>query len=189
MVNRSISRTVAVALCGAGLIVAGAVPAAATPAKSGRPVVLKIKPVVLDINTQTSNLDHSLTDVNGGGEEKFIVAADVVFEFNKATLNSKAHSRLSQVAGTLKKQAKNKTVHIDGYTDSKGSNSYNQKLSERRAAAVDKALKKLVGGANITFTDKGHGEAHPIAPNTKKDGSDNPKGRAQNRRVEISFKK
>jgi outer membrane protein OmpA-like peptidoglycan-associated protein len=41
--------------------------------------------------------------------------------------------------------------------------------------------------ADVLSTTKGHGEADPVAPNVKKDGSDNPRGRARNRRVTITF--
>jgi outer membrane protein OmpA-like peptidoglycan-associated protein len=153
-----------------------------TPAISGK---------VLGFGGGVSNMDESVTDDNNGTKRTITLAADVVFEFNKATLNGKAKSRIADVVAKLRAAAKNKAVSIDGYTDSKGSSSYNQSLSVRRAQAVRKAVEAQLSGAGITFTAKGHGEADPVASNTKKDKHDNvvddPAGRAKNRRVTISF--
>lgn len=139
----------------------------------------------------TANLDESVTDDNTGDKRTITLAADVVFDFNKATLNDKAKSRIADVVTKLRASAKNKRVSVDGYTDSKGSPSYNQSLSVRRAQAVRKTLEAQLTGAGITFTAAGHGEADPVSSNTKKDKDDktidNPDGRAKNRRVAISF--
>ena len=73
-------------------------------------------------------------------------------------------------------------VILEGHTDSTGSNAYNQKLSERRAAAVGGALKSFgVDASRITTV--GYGEPKPIATNATK------AGRAQNRRVDAKFRK
>ena len=66
---------------------------------------------------------------------------------------------------------------------------YNQKLSERRAQAVKAYLMKDGGLQNVVFNVKGFGAEHPIAANTKPDGTDNPDGRQKNRRVEIVMRK
>jgi outer membrane protein OmpA-like peptidoglycan-associated protein len=78
---------------------------------------------------------------------------------------------------------------IEGYTDSKGSDSYNLRLSDKRAASVKDWLVKKGGVGNKKMTTKGWGEANPVAPNENPDGSDNPEGRQKNRRVEITVKK
>jgi len=52
---------------------------------------------------------------------------------------------------------------------------------------VRQALDRALAGRGVGFVTTGHGEADPVAPNVKPDGGDNPQGRAQNRRVEISF--
>ena len=59
-------------------------------------------------------------------------------------------------------------------------------LSVRRAEAVHAALADRLG-SDFTFEVDGFGETQPVAPNTHDDGSDNPEGRALNRRVEITF--
>lgn len=78
-------------------------------------------------------------------------------------------------------------VGVVGYTDSVGDPAYNQTLSENRAAAVVAALQPLVNGAPAMLQPSGKGAADPVAPNQNSDGSDNPAGRAQNRRVTISY--
>lgn len=74
----------------------------------------------------------------------------------------------------------------NGYTDAKGSPNYNLDLSQRRAQAVEAVLRTRLG-AGYVFTTTGHGETDPIAPNTTTEGSDNPEGRALNRRVTIRY--
>ncbi|TDE42658.1 OmpA family protein [Nonomuraea mesophila] len=147
--------------------------------------ILDISGKILDISERISNLDESVTDETSGRERTITVAADVLFAFDKATLTGKAASRLEQAAELLKAEAAGEPVTIDGYTDAKGSGSYNLELSRKRAEAVRDALGKLAPGTGFTVT--GHGEADPVAPNALPDGGDNPKGRAKNRRVEIGF--
>jgi outer membrane protein OmpA-like peptidoglycan-associated protein len=78
---------------------------------------------------------------------------------------------------------------VDGHTDGKGDASYNQNLSERRAKSVRDWLVKLGGVPAARLTARGFGMSHPVAPNAKPDGSDNPPGRQLNRRVEIRVKR
>ena len=80
------------------------------------------------------------------------------------------------------------TVLIEGYTDAKGSDSYNAKLSDRRAVSVKNWFSKHGAAANSMRTH-GWGAAKPVAPNKKPDGSDDPEARQKNRRVEITIKK
>ena len=79
-------------------------------------------------------------------------------------------------------------VKIAGHTDSKGSDSYNQQLSENRADAVKDALATEFSIDSNRLNAKGFGESRPIAANTKSDGSDNPAGKQKNRRVEVVVK-
>jgi outer membrane protein OmpA-like peptidoglycan-associated protein len=80
--------------------------------------------------------------------------------------------------------AANKAVMIEGHTDGKGSDGYNQGLSERRAAAVRNALVSQ-GSLDRQLIIHGFGKSRPIAPNQQADGSDDPAGRQKNRRVEV----
>ena len=73
-------------------------------------------------------------------------------------------------------------VEIGSHTDSKGTGKYNQHLSQKRAQSVVNYL--VEKGANKKRLEaKGYGESKPIKPNILADGSDNPKGRARNRRT------
>jgi flagellar motor protein MotB len=76
-------------------------------------------------------------------------------------------------------------VRIEGHTDSKGSDAYNQRLSGQRANAVRDWLVEKEGLKQVKFVTRGFGEVKPVVPNTKLDGSDDPEGRQKNRRVEI----
>lgn len=117
-----------------------------------------------------------------GGKTDVTINSDVLFAFNKATLTASAKKTLDGLVGKLTDASG--AIQVDGYTDSKGSNSYNLKLSKQRAQAVQSYLSGKVSGKKISAT--GHGEADPVAPNTK-DGKDNPAGREKNRRVEITY--
>ena len=77
-------------------------------------------------------------------------------------------------------------VEIQSHTDSRGSDSYNQDLSQRRAESVVEYLKSKGINAN-RLVAKGYGESKPIAANTHADNSDNPEGRAKNRRTDFKI--
>lgn len=109
--------------------------------------------------------------------EKVTFAADALFDFNKAVLKPEGKAKIDDLASKL--QAINLEVIIAvGHTDSVGSDAYNQKLSEKRAAAV-KAYMASKGIDEKRIYTEGKGEKQPVADN-KTDA-----GRAKNRRVEI----
>jgi outer membrane protein OmpA-like peptidoglycan-associated protein len=109
---------------------------------------------------------------------------DVLFEFGKADLTGNARAKVRSISEVLNEQAKGRRVSIEGHTDSIGSDAYNQGLSERRAESVASTLES--DGVNSQrITVKGYGKRYPVAPNTNPDGTDNPAGRAKNRRVEV----
>lgn len=132
---------------------------------------------VVDIELPTANVDASVTKRKG----KVVLAADVLFKFDKATLTSKAKARIAETAQILRKNATG-TVQVNGYTDAKGSNAYNLKLSKRRAAAVRAELAKSLTGSGLKLVPHGYGEANPTASNK------DPRGQALNRRVETVYK-
>jgi len=109
---------------------------------------------------------------------------DVLFEFGRARLTPEARAKTQDIAQVLTTQAPDRSIAIEGHTDSVGSEAVNQALSEQRAANVASAL-VTAGVDSQRITTKGLGERYPIAPNTQQDGSDNPQGRQQNRRVEV----
>jgi outer membrane protein OmpA-like peptidoglycan-associated protein len=80
--------------------------------------------------------------------------------------------------------AANKAVMIERHTGSKGSDGYNQGLSERRAAAARNALVSQ-GSPDRQLIIHGFGKSQPTVPNQRPQGSDDPTGRQKNRRVEV----
>jgi outer membrane protein OmpA-like peptidoglycan-associated protein len=108
----------------------------------------------------------------------------ILFEFGKADLTSDARVKVRNVADVLSQQARGRRVAVEGHTDSIGGEEYNQRLSEQRAQSVASVL-ETEGVSDRHLTVKGYGKRYPIAPNTSSDGSDNPAGRAKNRRVEV----
>lgn len=124
------------------------------------------------------------SDSESPGRAQLTLRSDVLFHFNKSNLTPKARTILRSVARQIKARARG-TVQITGYTDSIGSDAVNLPLSRARAHSVVTALTPLTSGVN--YNSQGKGSADPVAPNTKPDGSDNPAGRALNRRVTIVF--
>lgn len=106
-----------------------------------------------------------------------LTLGDVLFDTGRAELNPGATRPLDQLAQFLKENAQ-RTVAIEGYTDSAGSDGLNQVLSERRAIAVKNGLTDR-GVASNRVSARGMGEASPVASN------DTAAGRQRNRRVEI----
>jgi len=109
---------------------------------------------------------------------------DVLFAFARADLTLDAQEKVHSIAEVLNDRARDRRVSIEGYTDSLGSDSFNQQLSERRAQSVAIALEDS-RVSRTRITTQGLGERYPVAPNSNPDGTDNPAGRAKNRRVEV----
>lgn len=154
----------------------------------GKPVDLGGKPGTLggkpgDIGGKVEDLAIKETET----EVRIELSGDILFDFDKATLRPAAEPILTRVAEVIRKYGK-PMVRIEGHTDSKGSDDYNLKLSQRRADSVKDWLiaNRATGGV---LTTKGLGETSPAVPNDKPDGSDDPDGRQKNRRVEIIVKK
>ena len=109
--------------------------------------------------------------------ESLVLSGDANFEFNKSALLPNAYPVLDSLVGTMMKHHEYKW-EIGGYTDKIGSDSYNIKLSQKRAKAVeDYLVSKGVERNNLKIV--GYGKASPIATN------ETPEGRSMNRRVEI----
>jgi len=100
------------------------------------------------------------------------------FDSNKAVIRKTDASELQKAVDLVKKYPDAKVVVV-GYTDDRGSDEYNQRLSERRAQAVKRYLVDN-GGVNAgRITAEGKGEADPVGDNKTE------KGRFDNRRVEV----
>jgi len=110
---------------------------------------------------------------------------NILFEFDRSNIQEESFTELDKLALLLKAKPLFK-AEIVGHTDHKGPASYNLHLSQRRASAV---IRYLVGKGTSPnrLLVKGYGESRPIEPNTFPDGTDNPEGRAKNRRTEITI--
>lgn len=99
------------------------------------------------------------------------------FDFDSAELDAESKAALDAAVDVIRSHSAVK-MDVVGYTDSVGSDAYNQTLSERRAkAAVDYLVSRGVGADHLRSV--GRGEADPVASNDSEDG------RARNRRVEL----
>ena len=103
------------------------------------------------------------------------VNLNINFDNNSVEIKDQYMKNIETFANILKKN-KSLTAVIEAHTDSKGSDAYNQTLSDRRAIAVLNELKKLDVNSS-KLTSRGYGESQPIASN------DNEEGKALNRRV------
>jgi outer membrane protein OmpA-like peptidoglycan-associated protein len=113
------------------------------------------------------------------GRGMVLTLGDVLFDTNKATLKPGADQRIDRLATFLQKNP-NERLIIEGYTDSTGSEDYNQELSQRRAQSVADVLAGQ-GVPASRYQVVGKGQAFPVATNAT------PAGRQQNRRVEVVF--
>ncbi len=112
------------------------------------------------------------------------VLTGVRFEFDSARLRPESRVVLDQAVAVLGEQT-GVYVSIDGHTDAKGGEAYNQRLSYARARSVFDYF-RAAGIDTARLVYRGFGESRPVAPNQHEDGSDNPAGRALNRRVELT---
>jgi outer membrane protein OmpA-like peptidoglycan-associated protein len=139
------------------------------------------------IEGRTHDVAGLLKDLNAevrGQEVRIALAADVLFDFDKAELRAEAKPALDKVAAVLKAYPQ-ASAKIEGHTDGKGDAAYNQKLSLRRAESVRAWL--AANGVGMKIATRGWGKDKPVAPNTGPGGKDNPEGRQKNRRVEITM--
>jgi outer membrane protein OmpA-like peptidoglycan-associated protein len=153
-----------------------------------KPQILEIKGVASGVKAQVGDVQGALKDLGAkvtGREIKINLSADVLFDFDKWDLRPEAGPALEKVLAVLQGYPKAAVV-IEGHTDGKGNDQYNQRLSERRAESVRAWLAQHGSGAAITT--RGWGKARPVAPNTKPNGTDDPEGRQKNRRVEITVR-
>lgn len=134
-----------------------------------------------------AKVEQILTDLNAETTSEGILInlpENILFDFDQANLKPAAKPTLEKI-NKLLTYYQNAPMAINGHTDSKGSNAYNQTLSEKRANAVKTYLVSNFGVSSSRLQAKGYGETKPVAANTKPNGSDNPSGRQENRRVEV----
>jgi outer membrane protein OmpA-like peptidoglycan-associated protein len=143
-------------------------------------LLFPIDTITFDVNTLNFRSQPITTETATTVE--VTLPADVLFDFDKADVRVDAQQPLHEVAQIIRDKAHG-PVMIQGYTDAIGNDAYNQRLSDRRAAAVKAWLISREGLASIQFQISGFGPRSPVAPNRNPDGSDNPAGRQMNRRV------
>lgn len=108
-----------------------------------------------------------------------VTFGDVLFALDRAELKPSGMHAVQTLADFLKENPERHVI-VEGYTDSTGSEAYNQRLSERRADAVTTALVRM-GVDPRRIVSRGYGEQYPVASN------DTPTNRALNRRVEVTI--
>jgi len=118
--------------------------------------------------------EDSVTTGNGTLD----LESDVLFDFNEASLSSRADRVIAKAVALIKRSGRTGQIQVIGYTDSVGDTAYNQDLSKRRAKAVAARLEAALP-SGYTFQVVGKGEAAPVASNNTD------AGRAMNRRVAI----
>lgn len=121
-------------------------------------------------------------------QTSYSTSADVLFDFGKATLKPQSRSTLLAVAAQLMTRPSGDPITVEGHTDSIGTDAANMALSLQRAKAVRDFVVTAGKLEPSRISVKGYGESLPVAPNTRPDGSDDPTGRAKNRRVVITAK-
>jgi outer membrane protein OmpA-like peptidoglycan-associated protein len=130
---------------------------------------------------QLANAQQQLADLQAKKTDRGMVVTlgDVLFDTGQATLKPGANLALNRLAIFLSANPQTKII-VEGHTDSRGSDEYNEVLSERRARAVATELMSR-GISTDQLQTLGRGKGYPVASN------DTPEGRQQNRRVEIVF--
>lgn len=108
-----------------------------------------------------------------------VVLKNIFFDFNKAELKDESKVELDKVVAFMKKNPSLR-IEIGGHTDNIGGKAYNLQLSEKRAASVSTYVTSH-GISADRLTNKGYGDAMPVADNTSESG------RAQNRRTEFKI--
>ena len=147
---------------------------------------------VIDLSGKTAaesvfklNADDSVTGLEkttkDAGTAVVTLTSDLLFEFGKAALTPASTAAIPDVAKGI---AQGAGVAVDGYTDSLGTDAINVPLSQQRAQAVATAL--AAARPDLVLTVAGHGSTNEVAPNQTA-GMDNPMGRAQNRRVTLTY--
>ena len=157
-----------------------------------RPQVLKIVGLAVGISGGGSGIVATVQEVHqamqalgateSALEVKVELPADVLFDFDKADVRPNAAQALGRLATVIRGYPTGR-VAIEGHTDAKGNDAYNQKLSERRAESVKRWLVERETIAADRITTRGAGKSRPVADNSTE------AGRQKNRRVEVVIQK
>lgn len=133
-------------------------------------------PIADDLNVDSNYLTQEQPTFSVGST---FVLKDIFFEFDKSTILQQSFFELMRLI-TLLNTYPDMQIEVGGHTDSKGSDSYNQRLSESRAKAVaDYLISKGISERRLQY--RGYGKSKPI------DTNETEEGRARNRRVEFKI--
>src|SRR5690606_29588507 len=135
---------------------------------------------ITDSETILQNI--GLSEISG----RSIVMGNINYEFDSSELTPQSRSEIDKGILNILRENPGIVVEISSHTDNRGEPQYNMDLSQRRAEGVIKYL-TAQGISSDRLQAKGYGETNPLAPNVNKDGSDNPEGRAENRRTEFKI--
>lgn len=175
-------------MCLLVITAASATPCAATePDVRALPTITQsmLDAATIDLRAPATNATHELP-LNETAVATTVDArttrlnGDILFDFGSATLRASAITKVGELSASWPRGA---TVTVTGHTDSIGSEQANLTLSRQRAEAVAAILRAR--RSDLRLTVSGKGESEPVASNGTP-GHDNPAGRAQNRRVDIS---
>ena len=151
--------------------------AAEAEADKARQAAAKADADKADLRAQLRAQLDAVLQTSDSARGLIVNMSDVLFDTGSYVLQPGAREKLAKISGILLAHP-GLTLQIEGYTDSVGSDEFNQALSEQRAGSVRDFLAQQ-GVPAISITVKGFGMAQPVASN------DTPEGRQQNRRVEI----
>ena len=113
-----------------------------------------------------------------------VVVKNIYYAYDDAALSQESRNVIDTTLLKIMRENPHILIEISSHTDSKGADDYNLTLSQKRAESVVNYIASK-GIAGEKMQPKGYGETKPIAPNSYKDGSDNPEGRSKNRRTEF----
>src|SRR5437016_2904735 len=144
----------------------------------------------IELQQKELDLEKARQELQQAGARSMSInlSGDVLFDYGRAALKPAAEESLKKVVAVIS-LFPDSTVTVEGYTDSKGAKAVNLQLSKERAMAVKDWLVKNGGVPATAVLANGFGEENAVAPNANPDGSDNPVGRARNRRVSIIVQK
>lgn len=145
------------------------------------PATMQTKSGDQEIDNLKKDLPGDQVDRTASGI-RFTFSSEILFPTNSSYLNESSKSKIDDVAKVIKGKYADRKILVEGHSDKTGTSTYNQWLSEKRAASVKTYLVGLgIAAANIKIA--GLGDSRPIADNKTKEG------RLINRRVEVTVLK
>jgi outer membrane protein OmpA-like peptidoglycan-associated protein/tetratricopeptide (TPR) repeat protein len=142
----------------------------------------------IDLDTRDITESKTIKQNVGLSEmsENSIRMKNILYEFDSSELTADSKNKLRTGALNILRENPSIIVEISSHTDNKGEAGYNEQLSQKRAESVVNFLTSQ-GIDRSRLKAKGYGEAQPIADNKNADGTDNPEGRAMNRRTDFKI--